>query len=42
MSLYCDAASVLHARDGPGAEAYTELLQKSMTPYITTQVCFSF
>jgi gamma-tubulin complex component 2 len=23
---------------GPGAETYTELLQKSMTPYITTQV----
>ena len=30
--------SVQNLSEGPGAEAYTELLQKSMTPYITTQV----
>ena len=24
--------------DGPGAEVYTDMLQKNMTPYITTQV----
>jgi len=32
--------SVHHVADGPGypAETYTALLQKSMTPYITTQV----
>ena len=23
---------------GPGAEVYTDMLQKNMTPYITTQV----
>ena len=33
--------SIRHAPDGPGAETYTERLQKSMTPYITTQVNFS-
>ena len=24
--------------EGPGAEVYTEMLQKNMSPYITTQV----
>jgi len=32
--------SVRHVPDGPGAEVYTERLQKSMTPYITTQVSY--
>ncbi len=28
----------VHSGDGLGAEVYTEMLQKNMTPYITTNV----
>ena len=28
----------LRGNDGPGAEVYTDMLLKNMTPYITTQV----
>jgi len=38
----CYVCRVRHAADGPGlpAEAYTAMLQKSMTPYVTTQVSY--
>lgn len=30
--------SLLHVRDGEGAEGYIDLLQKHRTPYVTTTV----
>ena len=44
--LSCVKSSWIHgfvwyfrsSKDAPGAEVYTDMLQKNMTPYITTQV----